>query len=66
MHLLTMTIDRDALSFHTVAFGDDNATLQRMVQLATDVQNGAPRNQMRPSIPSSYSQALDSVSRFVY
>jgi hypothetical protein len=53
---------RDPLSFHTVAFGDNNAILQRMVDLATDIQNRAPPNQMRPSIPSSYSLALDSVS----
>jgi hypothetical protein len=49
------------LSFHAVAFGPSSAILQRMVNLATDTQNRAPPNPMRPPIPSTYTTVLDSV-----
>jgi hypothetical protein len=49
------------LSFHAVAFGPSIATLQRMVQLATTIQNRAPADPMKPQVPSSYTAALDSV-----
>ncbi|KAH8830110.1 hypothetical protein DL96DRAFT_1668099 [Flagelloscypha sp. PMI_526] len=52
------------LSFHTVAFGPSNAVLRRMAQLALDVQNSAPPDQTLQggqNIPSSYTEALDSI-----
>ncbi|KAJ7583113.1 hypothetical protein C8J56DRAFT_202132 [Mycena floridula] len=52
------------LSFHAVSFGPRNAVMQRMVQVALDVQNSAPVDPNTPAtarVPSSYSEALDSV-----
>jgi hypothetical protein len=57
-------MSRGNLSFHAVAFGPSSAILQRMVNLATDIQNRAPQDPMRPAIPSSYTTALDSVRTF--
>lgn len=50
-----------ALSFHAVAFGPSNAVLLRMVELATEVQRRAPADPLRPAVPSSYNEAIDSV-----
>lgn len=52
------------LSLHTVAFGPDNAVLRRMADIATEVQRNVPANPMHPVLPSSYAEALDSVSLF--
>ncbi|KAJ7587977.1 hypothetical protein C8J56DRAFT_860684 [Mycena floridula] len=52
------------LSFHAVSFGPRNAVMQRMVRIASDVQNSAPVDSNTPGtarVPSSYSEALDSV-----
>lgn len=54
------------LSFHAVSFGRDSASshLRRMVQIALDIQNNAPRDPLAPAastVLSSYSQALDTV-----
>ncbi|KAJ7583100.1 hypothetical protein C8J56DRAFT_1095950 [Mycena floridula] len=50
------------LSFHAVAFGPSNDVLQRMVEVALDVQNSAPVEKNAPAgVLSSYSEALDSV-----
>jgi hypothetical protein len=59
-----MQMFRGNLSFHGVAFGHSNAVLQRMVNLATDIQSRAPQDPMKPLIPSSYGTALDSVRTF--
>ncbi|KAF7309973.1 VWFA domain-containing protein [Mycena indigotica] len=53
------------LSFHSVSFGraSQSGYLQRMAQVALEVQNSAPRD-LTPTgatIPSSYSEALDTV-----
>jgi hypothetical protein len=58
------TMSRGNLSFHAVAFGPSSAILQRMVNLATDIQHRALQDPMRPAIPSSYTTALDSVLTF--
>ncbi|KAI0058500.1 hypothetical protein BV25DRAFT_1964893 [Artomyces pyxidatus] len=54
------------LSFHAVSFGPDSTTssLRRMAQIALEVQNNAPRDPLLPAtatVPSSYSQALDTI-----
>ena len=57
------------MSFHAVPFGldghDGNSTyLRRMVQIAQDAQNNAPRDPLASSaetILSSYTEALDTV-----
>jgi hypothetical protein len=49
------------LSFHAVSFGPSNAILRRMVQVAGDIQRQAPPDPLHPAVPSSYSEALDSV-----
>lgn len=57
--------DRAPLSFHAVSFGPENrsAVLRRMVGIAQDAENRAPRTGvLNTSIPSSYSKALDTVS----
>ena len=55
---------RMPLSFHAVSFGNDSYTgkLRRMVQIAQEVEKSAPRNSLNTSIPSSFSEALDSVN----
>jgi len=55
---------RTPLSFHAVSFGPENrsAVLRRMVQVAQEVEQGAPPNSLSKGVPSSYSKALDSVS----
>lgn len=52
------------LSFHAVAFGPSNATLRRMAEVAGQVQAAAPADPMHPTVPSSYTEALDTVSIF--
>jgi hypothetical protein len=58
---------RRPLSFHAVSFGHDAASssLRRMAQIALDVQqNNAPQDPLLPataSVPSSYTEALDTV-----
>ena len=59
-------ICRRPLSFHAVSFGRDAASssLRRMAQIALDVQNSAPQDPLLPaaaSVPSSYTEALDTV-----
>ena len=59
-------IPRRPLSFHAVSFGMDavSSSLRRMAQIALDVQNTAPQNPLLPaaaSVPSSYTEALDTV-----
>lgn len=51
------------LSFHSVAFGPNTGTLRRMAQIARDVESRAPPDPVNPhaSIPSSYTEALDTV-----
>lgn len=61
---------RKPLSFHAVSFGDVNYsyTLERMAQLALEIQNNAPRDPLLPAestIPSSFTTALDTVSTHV-
>ncbi len=58
---------RKPLSFHVVLFGDIDYsyTLERMAQLALEIQNNAPRDPLLPAdsiIPSSFTAALDTVS----
>ena len=57
---------RRPLSLHAVSFGHEAAStsLRRMAQIALDVQNNAPQDPLLPvgaSIPSSYTEALDTV-----
>ena len=59
---------RRPLSFHSVSFGRNtsSSSLRRMAQIALQVQNNAPQDPLRPAaaaIPSSYTEALDSVRR---
>lgn len=55
------------LSFHSVSFGPDSSvpTLQRMAQIALEVQEGAPQHPGLPAgasaPPSSFATALDTV-----
>ncbi|KAH9059756.1 hypothetical protein EDB87DRAFT_1562790 [Lactarius vividus] len=51
------------LSFHAVSFGPENrsAVLRRMVQLAREVENSAPRHALTNVITSSFTRALDTV-----
>ncbi|KAF8490260.1 hypothetical protein F5888DRAFT_1133448 [Russula emetica] len=54
------------LSFHAISFGNVRYTftLQRMAQLALEIQNNAPRDPLLPAesiIPSSFTTALDTV-----
>jgi len=54
------------LSFHAVSFGQDvaSASLRRMAQIALGEQQNAPRDPLLPAnanIPSSYTEALDTV-----
>ncbi|KAH9171589.1 hypothetical protein EDB89DRAFT_1906868 [Lactarius sanguifluus] len=54
---------RMPLSFHAVSFGPENrsAVLRRMVQIAQEVENSAPRHALTNVITSSFSRALDTV-----
>jgi hypothetical protein len=57
---------RRPLSFHAVSFGHDvnSSSLRRMAQIALEVQNNAPQDPLLPAnanIPSSYTEALDTV-----
>jgi len=49
------------LSFHAVAFGPHSNILQRMVQIAVDVQSRDIHDPLIPVQPSTYAEALDSV-----
>ncbi|OCH90958.1 hypothetical protein OBBRIDRAFT_792770 [Obba rivulosa] len=49
------------LSFHAVSFGPRSAILQRMAQIAVDVQNRTPPDPAHPVPQSAYAEALDSV-----
>lgn len=65
--LLTRENDRRALSFHAVSFGRDaqSSSLRRMSEIALEVQNNAPHDPLLPAaanVPSSYTEALDTVS----
>ena len=55
---------RMPLSFHAVSFGNDSYTgkLRRMVQIAQEVEKSAPQNSLTKSIPSSFTEALDTAS----
>lgn len=55
-----------ALSFHSVSFGQDKYSLplRRMFQIALNAPNNAPQDPLAcaaPTIPSSYTTALDTV-----
>ena len=55
------------LSFHAVSFGNVNYsyTLERMAQLALEIQSSAPQDPLLPAesiISSSFTTALDTVS----
>ncbi|KAG8219200.1 hypothetical protein J3R82DRAFT_13 [Butyriboletus roseoflavus] len=55
-----------AVSFHSVSFGPEGSSwyLRRMVDIARDAQNNAPRDLLAPAtatVLSSYTQALDTV-----
>jgi hypothetical protein len=69
MPLIADNLARKPLSFHAVSFGNYASTLRRMAELALEVQNeapvAAPRDSSHPTtanIPSSFTNALDSVS----
>ncbi|KAI9450269.1 hypothetical protein BJY52DRAFT_196728 [Lactarius psammicola] len=51
------------LSFHAVSFGPDSrpAGLRKVVQIAQEVEESAPRNSLTKGIPSSFTKALDAV-----
>ncbi|KAI1789535.1 hypothetical protein LXA43DRAFT_892776, partial [Ganoderma leucocontextum] len=51
------------VSFHAVSFGPSSGSLQRMAQIAQDVESGVPPDPLNPHarVPSSYHQALDTV-----
>ncbi|KAH9918172.1 uncharacterized protein BXZ73DRAFT_53080 [Epithele typhae] len=51
------------LSFHAVSFGPSAGQLQRMAQIAHDVEITAPRDPLNPHahVNSSYHEALDTV-----
>ncbi|KAK7684548.1 hypothetical protein QCA50_012495 [Cerrena zonata] len=49
------------LSFHAVSFGPSNTTLRRMASVASEVQNAASSDPTRPTVPSSYIEAADTV-----
>jgi hypothetical protein len=61
-------IFRRPLSFHAVSFGKDSrsSSLRRMAQIASEVQNNVPPDPLLPAaanVPSSYTEALDTVSQ---
>ena len=63
-HFRTLRPPRSALSFHAVSFGSEAqaGSLHRMVQIATEIHDAAPRDPLMPlGIPCSYSEALDTV-----
>ena len=58
---------RRPLSFHAVSFGDESSasSLKRMAQIALKVQNDGAKDPLLPAganVPSSYTEALDTVS----
>ncbi|KAI0796918.1 hypothetical protein C8Q75DRAFT_796658 [Abortiporus biennis] len=50
-----------ALSFHSVSFGPSNQVLRSMATTATNIEQGAPNDPMHPIVPSSYTEALDTI-----
>jgi hypothetical protein len=65
--LTTQKNARRPLSFHAVSFGQEatSSSLRRMAQIALEVQNTAPHDPLLPAtanVPSSYTEALDTVS----
>jgi hypothetical protein len=51
-----------ALSLHTVGFGTpNNQVLKRMAEIATQIQSTAPPDPLHPAVPSSYTEALDTI-----
>ena len=67
MELTTNKLSRKPLSFHAVSFGQDStsSSLRRMVQISREIQDRAPRDPLAPAaaiVPSSYAEALDTVS----
>jgi hypothetical protein len=50
------------LSFHAVGFGTpNNQVLKRMAEIATQIQSTAPPDPLHPAVPSSYTEALDTI-----
>ncbi|KAG8900672.1 hypothetical protein FRB99_005823 [Tulasnella sp. 403] len=49
------------LSLHSVAFGTDSASLRRMVSLADQVAQAAPRDPLSPLVPCDYTDAMDTI-----
>ncbi|KAG8903436.1 hypothetical protein FRB99_003285 [Tulasnella sp. 403] len=49
------------LSFHSVAFGTNSASLRRMVSLAEQVAQAAPRNPLSPLVPCGYTDVMDTI-----
>ncbi|KAG8903434.1 hypothetical protein FRB99_003283 [Tulasnella sp. 403] len=49
------------LSFHSVAFGTVSKSLRRMVTLAEQVAQAAPRNPLSPLVPCSYTDVMDTI-----
>lgn len=60
--------DSKALSFHAVSFGPHTRTLRRMAEIAQSVERDVPQDQLnrQGGVPSSYTEALDTVSLLVY
>lgn len=54
---------RKPLSLHAVSFGSvtSSGSLRRMVTIADQVAQAAPRDPMAPLIPCSYTDAIDTV-----
>ena len=58
---------RRPISFHAVSFGPDSSStyLRRMARIASQVQNDRVNDPLYPTwpnVPSSYTEALDTVS----
>ncbi|KAG8900599.1 hypothetical protein FRB99_005954 [Tulasnella sp. 403] len=49
------------LSFHSVAFGTTASSLRRMVTLAEQVAQAAPRDPLSPLVPCGYTDAMDTI-----
>lgn len=60
--------NRKPLSLQTISFGTYNETLRRIARVALHIQNNAPATPGRaaPTLPSSYSEALDTVCTHNY
>lgn len=55
---------RMPLSFHAVSFGTRSymGKIRKLVEIAQEVEKSAPRNSLTTSVPSTFSEALDSVN----